>query len=72
VEGALNTIDGYEAMHMIRKDKYAGWKRAMCLGQRAFVHSLFRHSLIDQLQTKLKTFIGSNLFAADPWSSRMR
>jgi hypothetical protein len=28
IQGALNAIDGYEAMHMIRKGRCAGWPRA--------------------------------------------
>jgi transposase-like protein len=41
VEGALNTIDGYEAMHLIRKGQVRGLSKRDVLGQRAFIHSLF-------------------------------
>jgi transposase, IS6 family len=41
VEGALNTIDGYEAMHMIRKGQVRWLEKGDVLGQRAFIHSLF-------------------------------
>lgn len=41
VEGALNTIDGYEAMHMIRKGQVRWLPKGDVLGQRAFIHSLF-------------------------------
>jgi transposase-like protein len=41
VEGALNTIDGYEAMHMIRKGQVRWLAKGDVLGQRAFIHSLF-------------------------------
>ena len=30
VQGALNTVDGYEAMHMIRKGQVRWLRRAMC------------------------------------------
>jgi transposase-like protein len=41
VQGALNTIDGYEAMHMIRKGQVRWLSKGDVLGQRAFIHSLF-------------------------------
>jgi transposase-like protein len=41
VEGALNTIAGYEAMHMIRKGQVRWLAKGDVLGQRAFIHSLF-------------------------------
>jgi hypothetical protein len=41
VEGALNTIAGYEAMHMIRKGQVRWLAKGDALGQRAFIHSLF-------------------------------
>jgi transposase-like protein len=41
VEGALNTIDGYEAMHMIRKGQVRWLVKGDVLCQRAFIHSLF-------------------------------
>ena len=41
VEGALNTIDGYEAMHMIRKGQVRWLAKDDVVGQRTFIHSLF-------------------------------
>ena len=41
VEGALSTIAGYEAMHMIRKGQVRWLAKGDTLGQRAFVHELF-------------------------------
>ena len=41
VQGALNTIDGYEAMHMIRKGQVGWLAKGDVLGQCAFIHSLF-------------------------------
>ena len=41
VQGALNTVDGYEAMHMIRKGQVRWLGKGDVLGQRAFIHSLF-------------------------------
>jgi transposase-like protein len=41
IQGALNTIDGYEAMHMIRKGQVRWLAKGDVLGQRAFIHSLF-------------------------------
>ena len=41
VVGALNTIDGYEAMHMIRKGQVRWLAKGDVLGQRNFIHSLF-------------------------------
>ena len=40
-KGALNTIEGYEAMHMIRKGQVRWLAKGDVLGQRAFIHSLF-------------------------------
>ena len=40
-QGTLNTIDGYEAMHMIRGGQVRWLAKGDVLGQRAFVHSLF-------------------------------
>jgi transposase-like protein len=40
-EGALNTIDGYEAMHLIRKGQIRWLKRGDVVGQRQFIHTLF-------------------------------
>jgi len=41
IQGALNTIDGYEAMHMIRKGQVRWLAMGDVLGQHAFIHSLF-------------------------------
>jgi len=41
VQGALNTVDGYEAMHMIRRGQVRWLAKGDVLGQRAFIHSLF-------------------------------
>jgi IS6 family transposase len=41
VEGALHTIEGYEAMHMIRKGQVRWLAKGDVLGQRAFIHTLF-------------------------------
>jgi hypothetical protein len=41
VQGALNTIDGYEAMHMIRKGQVRWLAKGDVLGQRAFIRCLF-------------------------------
>ena len=41
IEGALHTIAGYEAMHMIRKGQVRWLAKGNILGQRAFIHSLF-------------------------------
>ena len=41
VQGALNTIDGYEAMHMIRGGQVRWLAKGDVLGQRAFIHCLF-------------------------------
>jgi transposase-like protein len=41
IHGALNTIDGYEAMHMIRKGQVRWLAKGDVLGQRAFIHFLF-------------------------------
>jgi len=41
VEGALNTIDGYEAMHMICEGQVRWLAKRDVLGQRAFIHTLF-------------------------------
>ncbi len=41
VQGVLNTVDGYEAMHMIRKGQVRWLAKGDVLGQRAFIHSLF-------------------------------
>jgi len=62
VEGAFNTIEGYEAMHMIRKGRFVGWRRGMCSAS-APSFTLCSASLLNQPQTKLKSFIRSHLFA---------
>jgi len=41
VQGALNTVDAYEAMHMIRKGQVRWLAKGDVLGQRAFIHTLF-------------------------------
>jgi transposase-like protein len=45
VEGACRTIEGYEAMHAIRKVRYAGLLRATlsrnAIAQRPFIHTIF-------------------------------
>jgi hypothetical protein len=35
-------IDGYEAMHMIRKGQVRWFRKGDVIGQRAFIHNLFR------------------------------
>src|SRR5215471_14022510 len=40
-EGALRTIDGYEAMHVIRKGQIRWLAKGDVVGQRQFVHALF-------------------------------
>lgn len=40
-EGALRTIEGYEAMHLIRKGQIRWLPKGDVLGQRQFIHSLF-------------------------------
>jgi transposase-like protein len=41
VGGALRTIEGYEAMHMIRKGQVRWLGRNDSVAQRQFIHSLF-------------------------------
>jgi transposase-like protein len=41
VEGAMNTIAGYEVMHMIRRGQVRWLAKGDTLGQRAFVRQLF-------------------------------
>ena len=41
VEGALNTIDGYEAMHLIRKGQIRWLQKGDVVAQRQFIHKLF-------------------------------
>ncbi len=41
VEGALRTIDGYEAMHQIRKGQIRWVPKGDVVGQRQFIHGLF-------------------------------
>src|SRR4029077_7859301 len=40
-EGALRTIDGYEAMHLIRKWRIRWLPQGDVVGQRRFIHTLF-------------------------------
>jgi IS6 family transposase len=41
VEGALNTIDGYEAMHLIGKGQIRWLQKGDVVAQRQFIHKLF-------------------------------
>jgi transposase, IS6 family len=40
-EGACGTIEGYEAMHLIRKGQIRWLAKGDVLGQRQFIHTLF-------------------------------
>ena len=40
-DGALRTIDGYEAMHLIRKGQIRWLPKGDVIGQRQFIHTLF-------------------------------
>ena len=40
-EGALRTIDGYEAMHVIPERQIRWLPKGDVLGQRSFIHTLF-------------------------------
>ena len=40
-EGASRTIDGYEAMHLIRKGQIRWLPKGDVVGQRRFIHTLF-------------------------------
>jgi hypothetical protein len=40
-EGASRTIDGYEAMHLIRKGQIRWLPKSDVVGQRRFIHTLF-------------------------------
>jgi transposase, IS6 family len=40
-DGAWRTIEGYEAMHMIRKGQIRWLAKGDTLGQRRFIHALF-------------------------------
>jgi transposase-like protein len=40
-EGAWRTIEGYEAMHMIRKGQVRWLDKGDVIGQRQFIHNLF-------------------------------
>ena len=40
-EGAWRTIDGYEAMHAIRKGQVRWLAKGDVVGQREFIHALF-------------------------------
>ena len=41
VQGALRTIEGYEAMHAIRKGQIRWLKKGDAIGQRQFIHTVF-------------------------------
>src|SRR5215475_3053718 len=41
VEGALRTIEGYEAMHVIRKGQIRWLPKGDTIGQRQFIHAMF-------------------------------
>jgi transposase, IS6 family len=41
VEGALRTIEGYEAMHLIRKGQIRWVQKGDVVAQRTFIHNLF-------------------------------
>jgi transposase-like protein len=41
IDGALNTIDGYEAMHMIRKGQVRWLAKGDVIGQVGFINRLF-------------------------------
>jgi hypothetical protein len=41
VQGALNRVDGYEAMHMIREVQARWLAKGDVLSQRAFINPLF-------------------------------
>ena len=41
VEGAWRTIEGYEAMHVIRKGQVWWLAKGDIMGQRRFIHTLF-------------------------------
>ena len=41
VEGALKTIEGYEAMHLIRKGQIRWLQKGDVVAQRTFIHNLF-------------------------------
>jgi len=40
-EGASRTIEGYEAMHAIRKGQIRWLDKGDVIGQRPFIHALF-------------------------------
>ena len=40
-EGAWRTIEGYEAMHLIRKGQIRWLAKGDVIGQRQFIHELF-------------------------------
>ena len=40
-QGAMRTIDGYEAMHLIRKGQIRWLPQGDVVGQRGFIHTLF-------------------------------
>jgi IS6 family transposase len=41
VEGALRTIEGYEAMHLIRKEQIRWVQKGDVVARRTFIHNLF-------------------------------
>jgi transposase-like protein len=41
-EGACNTIEGYEAMHLIRKGQIRWLPKGDVVGQCQFIYTLFR------------------------------
>jgi transposase-like protein len=41
VKGALRTIEGYEAMHVIRKGQIRWLAKGYVVGQHQFIHSAF-------------------------------
>jgi len=55
VGGALSTIAGYEAMHMSRKVKSAGWRRAMWSGK-SDSSTKCTESLLDSWPSGLRAF----------------
>jgi hypothetical protein len=40
VEGACGTIEGYEAMHAIRKDRICSVAKGDAVPQRQFIHAI--------------------------------
>src|SRR5262249_12470767 len=52
-EGAWRTIEGYEAMHLIRKDQIRWLPKGAVVGQRQFIHTLFRNRCVKSSTLKL-------------------